>query len=101
MRTKVAVITALDRVLDGLAQELIAATDEEILAAARELGMDPGMRGSAAFLGLKYPILRHPRDFFDGFDVSGLLPPARPRIEGPATLPDNEAPGRRKKRTKT
>ena len=65
MRTKkVAVINVLDRVLDALGEELVQATDEEILEAARDLGMDPTMRGSAAFLGLKYPYLRHPRDFF-------------------------------------
>jgi hypothetical protein len=85
MRTKVAVITALDRVLDGLAEELIAASDEEILAAARELGMDPGMRGSAAFLGLKYPILRYPHEILAGFDLDGLLPRSASLIEGPAS----------------
>jgi hypothetical protein len=94
MRTKVAVITALDRVLDGLADELIAATDEEILAAARELGMDPSMRGSAAFLGLKYPILRHPHELLSGFDLGGLLPTSAPLIEGPV----DKQRTRRKKR---
>ena len=67
MRTKVAVVTALDRVLDGLAGELLAASDEEIIAAARELGMDPAMRGSAAFLGLKYAIPTRPAHFFAEF----------------------------------
>jgi hypothetical protein len=65
-----------------LADELLAATDEEILATARELGMNPGMRGSAAFLELKYPIVRHPRDFLSGFDPGGFLPPSAPRIKG-------------------
>ena len=101
MRTKVAVVTALDRVLDGLADELIAASDEEILAAARELGMDPSMRGSAAFLGLKYPIVRHAREFLSGSDLEGLLPTAAPLIEGPAAeaRPADKPRPRRKKRS--
>jgi len=94
---KVAVINALDRVLDGLGEELIEASDEEIMAAARELGMDPTMRGSAAFLGLKYPLLRHPSDFFEGFDLQGLLPAPAPRLDGPATEPPLEGSRRRKK----
>ena len=44
----------LERVLEALGQELIESTDEELLKAARDLGMDPSMRGSAAFIGLKY-----------------------------------------------
>jgi hypothetical protein len=56
---------ALEHVLDALAQELIQSTDEELLQAARDLGMDPAMRGSAAFIGLKYPSLPQPSDFFD------------------------------------
>jgi len=39
-----------ERLLAALEQELIAATDEEILEAAHDLGMNPAMRGSAAFL---------------------------------------------------
>jgi hypothetical protein len=39
----------LERILDALETGLIAATDDEILAAAKELGMNPAMRGSAAF----------------------------------------------------
>ena len=47
---------ALERLLLALEREVIAATGEELLAAARELGMNPGMKGSAAFFG----ILKHP-----------------------------------------
>ena len=56
MRTKLSVIepqTALNRVLDALECELIEASDQEILEAARDLGMNPLMQGSAAFLGLR------------------------------------------------
>lgn len=42
----------LERLLLGLEREITEATDEEILAAARELGMNPAMKGSAAFFGV-------------------------------------------------
>lgn len=41
-----------ERLLIALERELIEATDEEILEAARDLRMNPEMRGSAAFIGL-------------------------------------------------
>ena len=43
----------LERLIHGLEQELLAAPDEEFVAGARDLGMKPEMRGSAAFLGVK------------------------------------------------
>jgi hypothetical protein len=43
---------ALERLLLALECELLEATDEEVLAAARELGMNPAMKGSAAFFGV-------------------------------------------------
>jgi hypothetical protein len=43
----------LERLIHGLEQELLAAPDEEFLAGARDLGMNPDMKGSAAFLGVK------------------------------------------------
>jgi hypothetical protein len=46
---------ALERLLLALERDVIDATDEELLAAARELGMNPGMKGSAAF----FDILKH------------------------------------------
>jgi hypothetical protein len=55
----------LERILAGLERELIEASDEEILEAARELGMKPEMKGSAAFLGLRYLGRPRPEDFFD------------------------------------
>jgi len=56
---------ALARVLDSLEQELIAASDEDILEAARDLGMNLTMKGSAAFAGLNYPATARFNDFFD------------------------------------
>lgn len=49
---------SLEQILAALERELIDATDEEVLAAAAELGMNPSMKGSAAFLGVKSPLMR-------------------------------------------
>jgi hypothetical protein len=56
---------ALNRVLAGLERELVEATDEEIVQAAQDLGMDVKMKGSAAFIGVKYTIPRHAEEIFD------------------------------------
>ncbi|MGH8318161.1 MAG: hypothetical protein ACREUL_09320 [Steroidobacteraceae bacterium] len=77
MRTKVKTDRSqqvLTRILDAFAQELIDASDEEVLEAAKDLGMDPRMRGSAAFAGLIYPVPGH-LQLSDFFDVEG-----RPRL---------------------
>ena len=66
--------TALTRVLDALEWELIDASDEEILSAATELGMDPTRKDSAAFSGVTYPEKPQLADFFD-LDIHGKLPP--------------------------
>jgi len=69
MRTKLSVSgpeTALNRVLDAMERELIDASDEEILEAARDLGMYPLMKGSAAFLGL------HTFSFAEFFESEAL-----------------------------
>ena len=42
----------LECLLVALERDLLDATDEEILAAAKELGMNPAMKGSAAFFGV-------------------------------------------------
>ena len=42
----------LERLLLALERDLTEATDEELLAAAKELGIDPTMKGSAAFFGV-------------------------------------------------
>jgi hypothetical protein len=43
---------ALERLLTALERELLEASDEEILAAAKELGIDPTMKGSSALFGV-------------------------------------------------
>jgi hypothetical protein len=76
MRAKVKPIPserALTRMLNAFAQELIEASDEEVLQAARDLGMDPNMKGSAAFLGVIHATPRRLSDFFDPEAVRQLL----------------------------
>jgi hypothetical protein len=46
---------SLSRILITFEEELLAASDEEIMVAAKDLGMDPAMKGSAAFFGLTRP----------------------------------------------
>ena len=43
----------LERLIHGLELELLEAADEEFLAGAQDLGMNPQMKGSAAFIGVK------------------------------------------------
>jgi hypothetical protein len=73
MRTKLTPATstvALGRILDHLDKELIEASDEDIMEAAHDLGMNPMMKGSAAFLGLHAFSLA---EFFDGDVLKNLL----------------------------
>ena len=68
MRTKVKVAlpeVVLTRILEALGQELIDATDEEIMEAAKDLGMDLQMKGSGAYAGLTFPAKWQLSDFFD------------------------------------
>ena len=82
MRTKVRMElpeTALTRILDAFGQELIDAPDEEIMEAAKDLGMDPHMKGSAAFLGLTFPTRVNVSDVFDIEAIKDLLSRTLPR----------------------
>jgi hypothetical protein len=69
MRAKVTMRSSpevwLTRVLCALEQVLLEASDEDIMEAARELGMNPKMKGSAAFAGLKYSHRMLASDFFE------------------------------------
>jgi|KBSMisStaDraftv2_1062788.scaffolds.fasta_scaffold11100_3 hypothetical protein len=42
----------LERVLASLQRDLLAASDQEILEVAHEIGLQPGMRGSVALFGV-------------------------------------------------
>ena len=44
----------LERLLAALGQDLLDASNEEILAVANELGQKPGMKGSMALLGVTF-----------------------------------------------
>ncbi len=71
MRTKMNAASPeveLTRILEAMEQELIDASDEEIMEAAADLGMDPKMKGSAAFAGIKFPVKPQLSDFFE-FEV--------------------------------
>jgi hypothetical protein len=72
---------SLDRILAALEAELVAASDDEIVEVARDLGMNLAMKGSAAFIGLKYPSRADVRAYFEPlFDSDSPLiihePPA-------------------------
>jgi hypothetical protein len=70
----------LERILTGMERELLEATDAEIAAAAAELGMEPGMKGSAAFAGVKYGFgLLYGGDPYGVKRRAQLLASARPR----------------------
>jgi hypothetical protein len=64
---------ALDRTLDARALELVDVSDEEIMEAANELGMNPLMKGSAAFLGLRVPSIAEFSEFFESQGFQSAL----------------------------
>ena len=68
---RAAAAARLERLIDALAEDLAEATDEEVLQACADLGMNPQMRGSAAFLGLKGPSVTW-REFFDTVELQHL-----------------------------
>lgn len=68
MRHKVKAVSPelrLSRVLLALEQELVEASDEDLMQAAADLGMNPKMKGSAAFLGVKFPAKMRLSDVFE------------------------------------
>jgi hypothetical protein len=71
--TPAAPAAALGRILDQLDRELIEASDEDILEAARDMGMNPMMKGSAAFIGLRVPAMAQFTDFFDSDALRSVL----------------------------
>jgi hypothetical protein len=76
MHTKLTITppeAALAQVLDALECELIDATDEEILEAAKDLGMNPMMKGSAAFFGVQYSQAMQWADFFESEELQIAL----------------------------
>lgn len=85
--------TALERLLEALERELVEATDAEILEAAHDLGMKPEMKGSAAFLGLRYPSARRREELFDPQAMLRVLnDPRRIWLASRSLPPGPEAP---------
>jgi hypothetical protein len=95
MRTKVKLAlpeAALTRILEAFGQELIDAPDEEIIEAARGLGMDPHMKGSGAFAGLTFPAKWQLSDFFDAEAISQDI---AHKMTGRITNESSPDPGRK------
>jgi hypothetical protein len=65
MKGPAAEVTRLTRILDDLDQELVDASDEDVMQAAADLGMNPKMKGSAAYLGVCYPTKELMKEFFE------------------------------------
>lgn len=55
----------LDRVLCALEREILEATDEEVRQAAADLGIDPDMKGSIAWVGVFLAAKWRPEEIFD------------------------------------
>ena len=75
--------STLERLLLALEDELLQATDAEVLAAAHELGMNPAMKGSAALFG-----------------VTMLVRPMRVNYESGIRITDERYPSGSRRRTK-
>lgn len=72
-----------ERLLIALERELIEAADEEILEAARDLGMNPAMKGSAAFFGVTIASPHHWPE--DSRDSAGAPRASRRHRDDPPT----------------
>jgi len=70
----------LSRFLESMEQDLLNATDEEILLVAKDLGMNLAQRESAAFAGLKYPAKPQLADFFDFAICKKAIDKAQPIV---------------------
>ncbi len=101
---------ALERILDALEHELVGASDADILEAASDLGMKPQMKGSAAFIGLRYSsAMPRAEDFFDAkwmlqllkdprriWLASAALPPRKPEPPAASGASSRARPARKK-----
>jgi hypothetical protein len=102
MRTKVKTVlpeTTLARIVEAFGQELIDTTDEEIMQAAKDLGMNPDMKASAAYLGLTFPARMQAEDFFDGESIRQYIARATTEQIPESTSNGSDAP--RSKQPKT
>ncbi|HET7924246.1 MAG TPA: hypothetical protein VFL30_05070 [Rhodanobacteraceae bacterium] len=87
MKKSLAAERSLDRILAALEAEIVQAGDDEIVEAARDLGMNLAMRGSAAFIGLKYPSGADLRAFFEPSFESARVAHRPVSLDGPPARP--------------
>ena len=81
--------STLERLLLALEDELLQATDAEVLAAAHELGMNPAMKGSAAFIGVTLLV----RPMIASRARSYIKKTDEHHAGGPRRRPKGETPG--------
>jgi hypothetical protein len=70
----------LQRVLAAIEHELLQASDEEVRQAAGDLGIDPDLKGSVAWLGIFFPAKLRLEEVFD---MEGLRRQLRRRLTPP------------------
>lgn len=63
----------LERLLMALGVELAEASDEEVLAAATDLGLKPMMKGTVAYVGLKHVLAPYDPEKFPAPDNEWTL----------------------------
>jgi hypothetical protein len=63
--TRITNETRLQRVLLALEQEVLQASDQELRQAAQDVGIDPDMKGSIAWVGIFYPGKVKMEEMFD------------------------------------
>jgi hypothetical protein len=96
MHTKINLAWAeasLSRILEAFEQEILEASEEEIMETAKELGMKPDMKGSAAFIDLKYAFGIRGEDICEMHSWSSALD-ERMASEG-SEYANGESPARR------
>ena len=81
----------LERVLESLSGEIALASDEEVLEACADLRIQPEMKGTVAFLGIKGIVFPYrpwmlPQSLSQPDDPAGLADPDDPPDGGPPDL---------------
>jgi len=70
----------LQRILLALEREVLQASDKEVRDAARDVGIDPDMKGSIAWVGITFPAKVRIEEVFD---METLRKPRRQRLAPP------------------
>jgi hypothetical protein len=74
----------LERLLEILSEEIATASDEEVMDACADLKINPRMKGTMAFIGVKGLYFPYRPQIFPPFTDSSVLPDAN---EGPDLSP--------------